>query len=125
MVVGAAPRLQAAADGAAGVVVVERRATTLHVVHQALLLGPQLLKTLLLPPLLLRQALLVLHLLRIGLAQEQLYHVRDEEPNPVRTGISKRMNERKTGAGGGQKEVQDEQEANHPALAQSPSRATR
>jgi hypothetical protein len=45
----AGSRLQAAADGAAVVAVVERAATALHIVHEALLLGPQLLVALLQP----------------------------------------------------------------------------
>jgi hypothetical protein len=51
----AGSRLQAAADGAAVVAVVERAATALHIVHEALLLGPQLLVALLQPPPLLCQ----------------------------------------------------------------------
>tara|TARA_B100000768_G_scaffold100841_1_gene93887 strand:- start:59 stop:211 length:153 start_codon:yes stop_codon:yes gene_type:complete len=46
----AGSRLQAAADGAAVVAVVERAAPALHIVHQALFLGPQLLEALLQPP---------------------------------------------------------------------------
>ena len=52
------PRLQAAADDAA-VVVVERLAAALHVVLQPLLLGLQLLVALLEPTLVLRQPILL------------------------------------------------------------------
>ena len=58
LVIQVLPRLQAAADGAA-VVVVKRLATALHVVLQPLLLGLQLLVPLLEPTLVLRQPTLL------------------------------------------------------------------
>eukprot|EP00964_Phaeocystis_antarctica_P006031 scaffold3303_cov66-Phaeocystis_antarctica.AAC.2 len=85
---GGWPRLQAAADGAALVVVIERAATPLHIVQQAFLLGPQLLHALLQAPLLLvhclPQASLVLRLallLRVAVAQVYLDQVRHDEAN--------------------------------------------
>eukprot|EP00964_Phaeocystis_antarctica_P072096 scaffold44051_cov60-Phaeocystis_antarctica.AAC.1 len=95
----AGPRLQAAADGAAVVAIVERAATTLHVVHQALLLRPQLLVALLQPPAFLAHSLLqtsplplqslpVLRLallLHVAVAQVHLCHVRQDETNDART----------------------------------------
>ena len=58
----AEPRLEPAADGAT-VVVVDRVASTLHIVQQALLLGPQLLNALLQPPRALVEPLLEMPLL--------------------------------------------------------------
>eukprot|EP00964_Phaeocystis_antarctica_P020820 scaffold11521_cov68-Phaeocystis_antarctica.AAC.5 len=86
------PRLQAAADGAAGVVVVECAArAALHIVHQALLLGLQLLIAHLQAPLILRQHLTacpLLHSLRVVRAQVQLHHVRGHGANDGRTHIA-------------------------------------
>eukprot|EP00964_Phaeocystis_antarctica_P051342 scaffold29950_cov60-Phaeocystis_antarctica.AAC.4 len=113
------PCLQAAADGAAVVAVVERAAAALHIVHQALLLGLQLLVALLQLPPLLCQSSLILHLLLIiciDLSQVHLYHVRDDEAHHVRADITKCQSERKLEADGGQKEVQGQQEAHQPEL---------
>ena len=45
-----------------------------------------------------------------------LYHVRDDEANHVRTDITKCLSGRNLEAGGGHNEVQEQQEANQPAL---------
>eukprot|EP00964_Phaeocystis_antarctica_P023111 scaffold12911_cov67-Phaeocystis_antarctica.AAC.5 len=74
---GGWPRLQAAADGAALVVVIERAAAALElvIIQQAFLLGPQLLHALFQSPLLLLvllQDLLLLHPLHVAVAQVHL-----------------------------------------------------
>ena len=72
--------LQAAADGAA-VVVVEGAATALHVVHEPLLLGLQLLHALLHFPILLLLLVLESLLLHVAVAQVHLRHVRHDKAN--------------------------------------------
>eukprot|EP00964_Phaeocystis_antarctica_P070438 scaffold42898_cov62-Phaeocystis_antarctica.AAC.5 len=85
-------RLQAATNGAA-IVVGERAALALHIVKQAFLLGLQLLVALLQPPLFLTHASLLQHLLRVGVAKEQLRHMRDGVADDERRHFTEHQNQ--------------------------------
>eukprot|EP00964_Phaeocystis_antarctica_P078047 scaffold48533_cov57-Phaeocystis_antarctica.AAC.2 len=89
--------LEAAADGAT-VVIVDRAASTLHIVEQPFLLGLQLFVALLQPPLVLLHSPFVLlqppFVLCIGVTQAQLCHVRGDGASNERTKLTERCCER-------------------------------
>eukprot|EP00964_Phaeocystis_antarctica_P037517 scaffold21424_cov68-Phaeocystis_antarctica.AAC.3 len=128
---GGWPRLQAAPDGAAIVIVVERAAAALHVVQQALVGRLELLHALLQPPpflvhclpqasLLLLQSLLVVLrlalLLRVAVAQVHLDQVRHDEANDQHA-LADQPN---LAAEGDDPEAVEQQEAYQPKLVPEP-----
>eukprot|EP00964_Phaeocystis_antarctica_P104534 scaffold69629_cov69-Phaeocystis_antarctica.AAC.3 len=125
------PRLQAAPDGAAIVIVVERAAAALHVVQQALVGRLELLHALLQAPLLLvnclpqaslllrqpvRVAVFLLLPLHVAVAQVHLNQVRHDEANDKHA----LAEQRNLAAEGDSQEAVEQHEAYQPKLVSEP-----